>query len=66
MICAKKPNPDEHEGEESVGCFESGITESVISKIQVKSEPILEVKRVASLTRKHTRGVVTHGVSPDP
>ena len=36
----QKPNPDHHEGQESVGCFESGH-HSDFNKIQVKSQPTL-------------------------
>ncbi len=41
----QKPNPDDHEGEESVGSFESGHHIG-FNKIQAKRQPILEVKRV--------------------
>ena len=41
----RKPNPDDHEGEESAGFFESGHPIG-LKKKQVKREPILEVKRV--------------------
>ncbi len=46
----QEPNPEEYEGEEAV------LSESHhggFSKSQVNSPPILEVRMVASLNRKH-------------